>query len=133
MVAELAGAVAVLIWVYLLLGRGRFWLEFRKRLTGRTRVNAPRVAVVIPARNEASGIGQALASLAGQNYRTPLQIVVVDDGSEDGTADAARGAVPAEMLTVIPGSRCSRAGRGNSGRWSRACAAPRLSSRSICC
>jgi hopene-associated glycosyltransferase HpnB len=103
MVAEVAGGVAVLVWVYLLLGRGRFWLEFRKRRAPRTRVTSPRVAVVIAARNEASGIGQALASLAGQQYKTPLQIVVVDDGSEDGTADVARQAVPSEMLTVIPG------------------------------
>jgi hopene-associated glycosyltransferase HpnB len=61
---------------------------------------APGVAVVIPARNEAAGIPQALESLAGQ---APAHIVVVDDASDDGTADAARRAAPPGLVTVIAG------------------------------
>lgn len=49
--------------------------------------NAPRVAVVIPALNEAASIGQVLADLP----RPPVtQVVVVDNGSTDSTAEVAR-------------------------------------------
>jgi hopene-associated glycosyltransferase HpnB len=90
------------VWLYLLLGRGGFWREFRKPALSPdpSRAGRSRVAVVIPARNEASGIGQALASLAVQN---PMHIVVVDDASDDGTAGIARQAAPSRLLTVLPG------------------------------
>ena len=56
------------------------------------------VAVVIPARNEAEVLGGLLRSLAVQD--TPArEIVVVDDGSTDGTAAVAR----AHGATVISG------------------------------
>ncbi|MDD2767356.1 MAG: glycosyltransferase [Methylococcus sp.] len=45
------------------------------------------VTVVIPARDEAAVIGQTLAALKDQG--TGLRVVLVDDGSADGTADAA--------------------------------------------
>jgi glycosyltransferase involved in cell wall biosynthesis len=49
---------------------------------------APTVAVLIPAYNAARFIGETLASVAGQE-RKPDQIVLVDDGSTDGTAELA--------------------------------------------
>jgi hopene-associated glycosyltransferase HpnB len=48
--------------------------------------------VVIPARNEARVVGQAVASVARQDYAGPFEIFVVDDHSTDGTAEAARSA-----------------------------------------
>jgi chlorobactene glucosyltransferase len=46
----------------------------------------PRVAVIVPARDEASNIGPCLTSLLGQDYpRDSLAIIAVDDGSSDGT------------------------------------------------
>ena len=102
MLPEIAGSLAIAVWLYLLLGRGCFWREFRLSAPDPAPepAGSPRVAVVIPARNEASGLGQAIESLAGQQ---PMHIVVVDDASDDGTADAARQAAPAGLLTVIAG------------------------------
>lgn len=49
----------------------------------------PRIAAVVPARNEGARIGATLAALA----RLPLaEVVVVDDGSHDGTGQVARNA-----------------------------------------
>jgi GT2 family glycosyltransferase len=56
-------------------------------LTDRTR---PRVSVVVPAHNEERTLGRTLRALAQQAY-PDLQVIVVDDGSTDGTGDVARG------------------------------------------
>ncbi|MFB9236671.1 glycosyltransferase [Plantactinospora siamensis] len=47
------------------------------------------VSVVVPAYNEREGIAATLRSLAANDH--PLEIIVVDDGSTDGTADIADG------------------------------------------
>lgn len=46
------------------------------------------VSVVVPAYNAAQTIGRALESIAAQTLR-PAEVIVVDDGSVDATADAA--------------------------------------------
>jgi glycosyltransferase involved in cell wall biosynthesis len=51
----------------------------------------PDVTIVIPARNEAKTIGEALASVAEQAWPLErLEVVVVDNGSTDGTPAAVR-------------------------------------------
>ena len=42
------------------------------------------VAVVVPAFNAADYLGEALDSIAAQT-RPPVEVVVIDDGSTDGT------------------------------------------------
>lgn len=50
---------------------------------------AARLSVLIPARNEERTIGGALESLSRQDYPR-MEILVLDDGSADGTADVVR-------------------------------------------
>ncbi len=51
----------------------------------------PRISVVIPARNEAHRIGSCLEALAAQRGAAgDLQVIVVDDGSSDATAEVSR-------------------------------------------
>jgi hopene-associated glycosyltransferase HpnB len=99
---HIAGAAALGIWLYLLLGRGGFWRMNEFSPPGTPPPHAPRVAAVVPARNEADVVGLAIASLAKQQYPGDWHIVLVDDASEDGTAGAARSAASPERLTVIP-------------------------------
>jgi glycosyltransferase involved in cell wall biosynthesis len=49
-------------------------------------MNAPRCAVVIPANNCLGYLREALASVAMQDV-PDLEVIVVDDGSSDGTAE----------------------------------------------
>jgi hopene-associated glycosyltransferase HpnB len=88
----LLAAAGLGLWLYLLLGRGGFWL-CTERDDWKTVALAqrPGVAVVMPARNEAAGIAASARSLARQDY--PCTIVLVDDESSDGTAEIARAAL----------------------------------------
>jgi hopene-associated glycosyltransferase HpnB len=93
MLSHVTAALALAIWTVLLLGRGGFWL-CRERDDGVVPVPAgwPRVTAVIPARNEADCIAQSIGSLAAQDYPGEFSIVLVDDDSDDGTANVARAA-----------------------------------------
>ena len=92
-VATLAwGTVAALvIWLYLALFRGGFW-RGNQRLAAQfdDPLRWPELAAVIPARDEVETIAQAVKSIARQDYPAKVTIIVVDDGSNDGTADAVK-------------------------------------------
>ena len=96
-------------WFYLLLGRGMFWL-LRERDRGDALLPeaGPSVVAIVPARDEAGVIATAVTSLLTQNYNGPFRIVLVDDGSSDGTADVARLAALASgcgsRLEIISGT-----------------------------
>ncbi len=51
-------------------------------------MSAPRVCVVIPAYDSAAWLAGTLASVAAQTFKD-FEVVLVDDGSQDGTADLA--------------------------------------------
>ena len=83
-------AFPLAIWIYLLAARGSFWRLSEDKIEPRRLENWPRVAAVVPSRNEAATISQAISSLAKQDYPGEFSIVVVDDHSEDGTATLAQ-------------------------------------------
>lgn len=100
MILEWAAGAALVAWLYLLFCRGGFWRMRAADLPNALPGAATAVAVVIPARNEASVIAQAVASLAAQDYPAPFPIVVVDDESTDGTAEVARAAAPGRVTVI---------------------------------
>ncbi len=97
-------ALSLLVWAYLLLAHGRFWSAGPVLAPAAPR-RAPPVAVVVPARDEAGSIERALRSLLAQRYDGPLRIVLVDDGSTDGTGALARALAPHDgtNLQVLDG------------------------------
>jgi len=60
-------------------------------------VSSPEILAIVPAYNEAPRIAAVVAGLVGQG----LPVLVVDDGSTDGTGEVARGAC-AEVLRLEP-------------------------------
>jgi hopene-associated glycosyltransferase HpnB len=108
-----AGVLSLLIWLYLVLARGGFWRIFPAApspvpLGNGARVNPVRIAVIIPARNEADVVGRAVCSLLQQTGHNAIHIFLVDDASADATAQEASSAAAAEgqahNLTVVVGS-----------------------------
>ena len=101
MILDLLGAATLASWIYLLVFRGGFWRIESPQALPTPAPPLPAVVAVIPARNEADVVGQAIGSLAAQDFSGEFHIVLVDDSSSDGTADAARAAAGADLLTVV--------------------------------
>mgnify|MGYP001599819229 FL=1 len=94
------------IWIFLLLGRGMFWLgrERDDRHEPAEHQTWPSITAIVPARDEADVIAQSIASLVAQDYPGDFRIVLVNDQSGDDTAILAR-AVPSNgRLTILDGS-----------------------------
>jgi cellulose synthase/poly-beta-1,6-N-acetylglucosamine synthase-like glycosyltransferase len=79
-------AVAVLVALRMLLVFVLARMQVRRRRHSRPTLGfAPPVSIVVPAFNEAVGIERCVRSLAGSRYPSPFEVIVVDDGSTDGT------------------------------------------------
>ncbi len=94
--------LSLIIWLYLIFLHGQFW-QAGPVLTARVPARAPAVAIVVPARDEAEVIAPTLRSLLAQDYPGPFRIILVDDGSTDGTGAIAR-ALDDPRLTVLTGA-----------------------------
>jgi hopene-associated glycosyltransferase HpnB len=106
--SALAASISLVIWLYLLLGRGFFW-----RVNLALRDEAPpterrrRIVAIVPARNEAEVIGVSIQSLLNQDLEPSLEVIVVNDNSGDDTVAVARTAGErsgrSRQLTILSG------------------------------
>ena len=104
-------SIALAVWLYLLLARGAFWRCSERDDWGVAQLPAwPRVAAVVPARNEADCIGESIGSLLAQDYHGGWAVVLVDDDSNDGTAEVARRVANADARLRVVTSRGLPAG-----------------------
>jgi hopene-associated glycosyltransferase HpnB len=88
---------SLLAWLWLAVGWGRFWRTDQRLPAPITPRTWPSVAVVVPARDEAAMLPLTLPTLLTQDYAGPFRVIVVDDGSGDGTGSVAR-ALGAEVV-----------------------------------
>jgi Glycosyl transferase family 2 len=89
---------------------GLAWEEFREaRLPDRFR---DKVAVVIPAYNEADSVGDVIAQIPSEVCGEPTAVLVVDDGSRDDTGETAakEGAIVARHVINRGGGAALRTG-----------------------
>jgi len=89
---------------------GLAWERFRR--DGHPEQFAGKVAVLIPAYNEADNIATVLERIPDEVCGEPTAVLVVDDGSRDGTAEAAEaaGAVVARHVINRGGGAALRTG-----------------------
>jgi hopene-associated glycosyltransferase HpnB len=116
MTAFAIAALALAIWIYLMVARGGFWRTAeREDGTAPAPAHWPDVVAVIPARDEAEVIARNLTSLLAQHYPGPFTVLLIDDQSRDGTAAMAKRAAAtvgaAWRLTIVSG-RAPPAGWG---------------------
>lgn len=98
----LVSAFSFVAWFYLAGLHGRFWRSVPV-LSAHAGAGKARVAVIVPARDEAESIRQSLGSLLAQDYGGELSILLVDDSSSDGTAEIAASLGAGERLTIVRG------------------------------
>ncbi|NGO69459.1 glycosyltransferase [Streptomyces boncukensis] len=92
--------LALAAWLWLLLGQGFFWRTDVRLPSGGAPPEGgwPPVTVVVPARDEAEVLPDSLPTLLAQDYPGPARVLLVDDGSTDGTAEVAR-----KLADEVPG------------------------------
>jgi hypothetical protein len=89
---------------------GLAWEEFRQ--AGQPERFRDKIAILVPAYNEAENIGYVLDRMPSEVCGVPTAVLVVDDGSRDGTGDVAaeHGAVVARHVTNRGGGAALRTG-----------------------
>jgi hopene-associated glycosyltransferase HpnB len=96
----LLAALALLAWLWLVAAHGRFW-QAGPVLAPSRPAASPRLAAVVPARDEAAVVARSVGSLLAQDYGG-LCVVVVDDGSSDGTGAIVRALGDVTVLDGAP-------------------------------
>ena len=91
----LLALISLGIWLFLIFGWAGFWRADQRlpEKAGNGHLDsAPPIIAIVPARDEAETIGACITSLLNQTYDGALTVILVDDGSADGTAEMARSA-----------------------------------------
>ena len=105
--------LAAAAWLYLVTAHGGFWLTGQRLPPAAPPgpraarpAGWPSVCAVVPTRDEAAMLPVTLPALLGQQYPGAFRVILVDDGSSDGTAGVAEdlGHGAAHGLQVISGS-----------------------------
>ncbi len=96
-----AAAVAALLWLAVLIVPWQPWRMTEQLPQGGAMVPEGTVTVLMPARNEAAVVGRSLAALKHQGGA--LRVILVDDASTDGTADAAQAVGLADLVVMGSG------------------------------
>lgn len=99
-----AACASLAVWLWLTLGQGMFWRTDTRLPPRHDPARWPSVAIVVPARDEAEVLPHSLPSLLAQDYPGEAEVILVDDGSTDGTAALARRLADAQCglpLTVL--------------------------------
>ncbi|MFI5804747.1 glycosyltransferase [Streptomyces sp. NPDC051561] len=104
-----AAVGSLTVWLWLLLCHGFFWRTDQRLPPSAEPAEGrwPYVAVVVPARDEAEMLPRSLPSLLTQDYPGGAEVILIDDGSSDGTGKLARslslryGGLP--LTVVSPG------------------------------
>lgn len=114
----LAGALTALRVVGVLVAARRHHRSSRHQATRLAATGAARepVSVILPAYNESLGIEAAVRSVVASEH--PVHVVVVDDGSTDGTADLVQG-LALDAVTVVRQPNAGKPAALNAGL--RAC------------
>jgi len=87
---SIACTAAAVAWLYLVAGHGGYWRTSQRLPRVTAEPDAwPDVVAVVPARNEAEMLPVTLPALLGQEYPGALTVIVVNDGSSDGTGEVA--------------------------------------------
>ncbi|WP_328601168.1 glycosyltransferase [Actinomadura physcomitrii] len=94
LIPSVLALLSLAAWLYLAAGHGGFWRTRTGIPDGGADPSAdpsawPHVTAVIPARDEAAVLPATLPTVLAQRYPGRFDVVVVDDASTDGTAEAA--------------------------------------------
>lgn len=98
----LLSILALAAWAYLIGFHGRFWRSLPELCAGAAS-GAAKVAVIVPARDEAAHIQSSIGSLLAQDYPGEFSVVLIDDNSTDGTAVLAASLNGGPRLEIVTG------------------------------
>lgn len=121
------GWLALVVWLIVRAWRQRRALQIVTPREWTGVASAPRVAVIVPARNESANMAPCLRSLLVQDYPADrLRILVVDDDSSDDTAAvAAAYAARDRRITLLHAPALPPGWKGKvHACWTGACAVP---------
>ena len=101
----LISIAALAAWVHMTWFRANFWRAGPLLEAAPAPDAPPPVTILIPARNEADTIGPVISAHFASSYPGDFQILLIDDHSNDGTAERARAAAQLagadDRLTII--------------------------------